>query len=319
MKLKFSWLLGAAIMLLAACNNSKKGGDTPGSGGDNPVPSGEAVDVKLNLQKGKTYGYLMKMDMDMAMEMLGKPINSKMDMDFGFKLNVDDIDKDGNYNMTCTYDEIKFMVNAAGQEMGYDSKNPDAGGSGMMGDMFKKIFGSMVNKQFKMTMSPKGEISKVEGIKELTNSMVDAMDVPAAQKENMRQQMEASFSEEKIKQNFQQGFNVFPDKAVKVGESWHKTMTQDMSNMKMNTDVKFTVKEITGDVVKLDLDGVIESSANEGSAAAGTEMTGTQKGTMVINRSNGLARQSTIDMDAKVKAKGIPMTMKGTITVEGKE
>jgi hypothetical protein len=210
MKRSFAWLFSSVILLATSCNNSNK----PGSGGD-------AVELRLNLEKGKTYGYAMKTDMNMDVQVLGKPMKTSVSMNFGFKINVDDIDSAHNYRVTSTYDAIKFKTSAMGMEMGYDSQEPgDTTRADMFSGMFRKMFGGMLGKQFKFTLTPKGEVKDVTGVKEMVESMMNSIDIPEARKAAMQKQMESSFNEDQIKQGFEQGFSVFPDKPVKVGDSW---------------------------------------------------------------------------------------------------
>ena len=284
--------------IFPACNNSK---------------SGDAVDLKLNLKKGETYTYIMKMNMNMASM-------SDINMDMGFKMKVDDVDAQNNYALLCSYDAIRFKVSVMGKDMGFDSKNiGDTTHENPQDQMFRKIFGSMVGKSFKMTMSQKGEVVKVEGLKEVVESMTESMDIPEDKKEQMRQQMNQSFSEEQMKQTFSQGFSVFPDKPVKVGDSWKKNITKNTSGIAMNQEVTYTVKEITANAVMLSLSGDIKSSkAESGEAAKIDDMSGDLKGTMEMDRTTGMIHTGNMDMDMKVKAMGQSMNMKMKITIEGK-
>ena len=105
MKTKIGSILAAFAVraILWSCN---------GSGS-----SGEAVDLKFNLEKGKTYVYSMKTHFDMAMEMMGKKMNTGGDMDFGFNMKVDDVDAQVNRLVSSTYEEIRCKVNARGKDM----------------------------------------------------------------------------------------------------------------------------------------------------------------------------------------------------------
>ena len=284
-------------ILFPACNNSK---------------SGDAVDLKLNLKKGQTYTYGMKMNMNMA-------AMSDINMDFGFKMKVEDVDAQNNYALLCSYDAIRFKMSMMGKDMGYDSKNVgDTTSENPQNQMFRKIFGSMVGQSFKMTMSQKGEVLKVEGLKDLVETMTQSMDMPEDQKDKMREQMSQSFSEEQMKQTFSQGFSVFPDKPVKVGDSWKKNVSKNTSGIAMNQEVTYTVKEITDKAVVLSLSGVIKSSKDENAASAKIDdMSGDLKGTMEMDRASGMIHSGNMDMDMKVKAMGQSMNMKMKITIEG--
>ena len=206
-------------------------------------------------------------------------------------------------------------------DMGYDSKNPgDTSHENMMNGMFRKIFSSMLGQSFKLSMSPKGEVMKIEGIQDLVEKMSNNINVPEQMKEQMRKQMKESFNEEQIRQSFAQGFYIYPDKPVKVGDSWKKSFDKTMNNMKMNQDLKYTVKEITDNGIILELDGIISSSVNTDSTAAPKiDISGDEKGTMEMNRATGLIQKGTIDMNMKMSAAGNPMTMKVKTIIEGKE
>ena len=310
MKRNLFGLLTASVLsiLLWGCNGS-------GSGT-------EAVDLKFNLEKGKTYVYGLKTHFDLNMDMGGKKMNTGGDADFGFDMKVDDVDAQGNRMLSCTYDGIRFKMSAMGMDMGYDSKNVgDTSKENMMSGMFRKIFSGMLDKTFKMTMSPKGEVSKIEGIKELMESMAGHMDVAENMKAQMQKTMEQTFSDEKIKQNFEQGFAFYPANPVKIGDTWSKNLTQNMNTMAMNVDTKYSLKEINNNTVNLDVAGTIRSAGNDSSVTKGMDMKGDSKGTMEIDRSTGFVKHSSMDMTIKVTAPGMaaPMDMKMTITIEGKQ
>ena len=310
MKTKIFGMLTAFALsiILWSCNGSKS--------------SGDAVDLKFNLEKGKSYEYTMKTHFDMDMEMMGKKMNTGGDMDFGFNMKVNDVDAQGNRMLSSTYDVIRFKMNAMGMDMGYDSKNVgDTTKENMMSGMFRKIFAGMLGKTFKMTMSQKGEISKIEGLQEMVQSMSDHLDIPENMKAQMQKQMQQSFSDDQIKQSFEQGFGFYPDKPVKVGDSWTKNMTRNMNNMSMNMDSKYSVKEVNEKTVVLDITGVIKAGGKDSSATAGMDMKGDSKGTMEIERSTGMAKKGTMDMTIKITAPGMssPMNMKSTVIIEGKQ
>ena len=312
MKKIFLFLFATALTatLFTACNNSKSGGGS------------DVVEMKLNLQKGKTYTYSTKTNMNMDMQMMGKQVNTVGNVDFAFKMQVENVDAEHNYHFTSSYDAIRFKMNAMGMDMGYDSKNVgDTVGENMMSGMLRKVFGSMVGKSFHMIMTPKGEVLKVEGLKDLVESMESSINISEQMRASMKKQMEQSFNEDQIKQSFAQGFYIYPDKALKVGDSWNKNFDKDMNNIKMNQDVTFTVKDINSSTVVLELSGKLKSSSVPGqdSVKIKMELSGDEKGTMEMDRATGMIRQGNIDMDMKMSAMGNPMTMKVKTVIEAKE
>ena len=283
----------------------------------------DAVELKFNLEKGKTYVYAMKTHFDMNMEMMGKKMETGGDVDFGFKMKVDDVDAQGNRMLSNTYDAIRFRMNAMGIDMGYDSKNTgDTTKESMMSGMFRKIFSSMVGKTFKMTMSPSGEVSKIEGLTEMVQSMSEHMDLPENMREKMSGQFKESFNEDQIKQSFQQGFGFYPGKPVKPGDSWTKNMKTNMNKMAMDMETKYTVKEIKDNMAFLEISAVLKAARSDsGSVTSSMDIKGDSKGTMEIDLATGLNKLGRMDMTMKISSPALqqPMDMKMTINIEGKQ
>ncbi len=306
-------VLFIAAIFFAACNSTGNA-------------SNEAVQLKLNLEKGKTYNYGLTTHFDMNMEMMGQKIASGGDVDYGYKLNVADIDAQGNTILNSTIDAIKFKMSAMGINMGYDSKNVgDTTKEDKMSNMFRRIFGGMMGKTFKMTVSPKGEIVKIEGIDEMLNAMIEGMPGSVEDKAKMRKQMGQSFNADQIKQSFSQAFTVFPDKPVKVGDTWTKNVTYGINGMNNTVDMNFKVKDIKPDEVLLDVTGDIKAAqdmrADTILKKPSFNLTGKELGTMVINRTTGLPKKADIDMTMKgnmeMQGNKIPMDMKTKITITG--
>ena len=179
----------------------------------------------------------------------------------------------------------------------------------------------MVGQSFKLAMTPKGEVTKVDGFKQMVESLSNRISVPDNMRDQMKKQMGQSFNEDQIKQSFAQGFSVYPDKPVKVGDSWTKNMDKTVSNMKMLQEIKYTVKEIKDNSVLLDMAGTLKSATASDTAATMVkmDMSGDEKGTLEIQRSTGMVSHGNIDMTMKMNTAGHPMNMKMKITMEGKE
>lgn len=283
----------------------------------------DAVTLKFNLEKGKSYEYAMKTHFDMTLDMKGKKMETGGDVDFGFNMKVDDVDAQGNRMLTNSYDAIRFRMNAMGMDMGYDSKNiGDTTHENLTSGIFRKIFGAMVGKSFKMTMSPTGEITKIVGLREMVDAMSEHLNVPDNMKEKMSQQFKQSFNEDQVRQNFQQGFGFYPGKPVKVGDSWNKNLNTNINNMAMNLDSKYTVREIMGNNVTIDVTSMIKAGGGDTASVAGhLDMKGESKGSMVVDLPTGLAKNSRVEMNMKLSSPALqqPMDMKMTMTIEGKQ
>lgn len=277
------------FLMVLGCNSST----------NNKTGTNDAVLLKFNLQKGKTYAY--SMDVDMDSEMQGQAMNT--DMAFDYTLEVLD-DKDTVKTVKTTYDRIKMAMNAGQMKLDFDTNEPQKDSAvnlqtnpmGMMSNMFY----AMKGKSFEMKMNTKGEVIMVTGLAELQNAMMNSLTVDENVRRAMGQAFQTQFNEENIKKSFSQSFAIFPDKPVKVGDTWTKNMNMGTG---MNADVTTTykVKEITGDNVVLDLTSDVSMGGSKG----------TQTGTMKLNRNNGLVTEGMLEQKFTSPAK---MTTKTKFT-----
>jgi hypothetical protein len=131
------------------------------------------------------------------------------------------------------------------------------------------------------------------------------------EKQNMRQQFDKQFSDEGMKGQFERVLYIFPNKEVKVGDSWTKE-TVAGNDVRAKYNSTYTVSEIEGDMVTLKEKSKISSSDEK------MELTGDVDGTIVVDSRSGLVVNSTQNMDMNIKAGGMSMGMKGITKVKGK-
>jgi len=260
----------------------------------------EAVVLKFNLQKGKTYNYSMNVDMDN--EVQGQKMSS--DMNFNYEIAVTD-DLNGIKTLSTTYRRIVMNMDAPGMNVEVDTDEPlkDSANSGNPMNMMGKMFHALKGKSFQMKVSEEGQIVEVVGMQELTEAMVSSVSADEQMKNMMRQMFASQFSEENIKQSFSQAFNIFPKKAVKVGDKWDREVTtKGMIAGQFKTT--YTVKEINADDVVLDMASTINVA----------EMKGTQSGTLHVDPKIGLVTDG--NMEQKF---GGTMNAVSKIKITGKE
>ena len=245
--------------------------------------SGNEVVLKFNLEKGKTYHYAM--DIDMENEMQGQKMAS--DMNFEYDVQITD-EKDGVKTLTTTYRRIAMDMNAPGMRMEIDTDEPlkdtAAGAPANPMNMMGRMFHAVKGKSFQMKVNEQGQIVEVTGMDQLAEAMVNSTGADEEMKQSMRQMFASQFSEENIRQSFSQAFNIFPARPVKVGDTWDREM--DMKGlMAGNYKTTYTVKEISGNSVVLDMK----------SAMAIGDMKGSQEGTLRVDARTGLVTEGSME------------------------
>lgn len=262
------------------------------------------ANFQFNLQKGKAYDYVM--DFDMKQEMSGQNVNTNMKSDYVMEV----IEDDGNIKtLKTTYKRFAMNIAMADKTIKADSDAPDTVASGEISDpsqLMAAMFGALKGKSFLIKVDKEGKVTEVSGLQQIADAMVGSIKVKEEMKPMVRQAFTQQFNEENIKELFSQSFNIFPNKPVKVGDSWEKKLS-GTSLMPMDMTTTYTVKSIQGNFVMLD-------AKSDMKFTGGANLTGEQIGKMKVNAKTGLVETAVYEqkMDGQMK-----MTTKATVT--GKE
>lgn len=291
MKLRTTVSAFAFIAILAsACGNNTN--TASGSGG---------TLLKFDLDKGKRYGY--DIEMNSTQNYQGRDYQSKMN--FGYDMEV--LDKtDSATTIRATYTRIAMDIASPSGNITLDSDQPlkDTAASGELDPttLMKQMFASMKGKSFVMNVAPDGTITGITGVNEMAEAMFNSMSVPEQYKQQMKAYFSQQFNNETLKQSFGNALNIYPNKAVNVGDKWEKKANVTVAGSPVTSATTYTIKSINGDRVTID----VAADVNNGS--------GTQTGTMVVDADNGLV----IEANTAQKLTQ-PMNINSTMKIQGKE
>lgn len=267
--------------------------------------------LKFNLEKGKGYDYEMTVNLDQ--EIIGQPM--KMDMTTYYSMDVNG-DDGGVKTLVSTFDRFKMKTAIAGMNIDVDTDNEVKGDSADIDKnpmaVFNKVFGSIKGQKFTMKVNPEGKITEVTGFENMAENMANSLGLDEKEKAEMKAGFEGQFNEKEIKQNLERFWYIFPNKEVKVGDTWNKT-TEMGGKMPGTYKSTYKVTDIEGDMVTLDEVSKIESK--EGEAMS---LTGEVKGTIVVDSRSGLVVTADQDMDMKASAQGMSFDIKGKSRIKGK-
>ncbi len=271
--------------------------------------------LKFNFEKGKSYDYEMIMNMDQ--EVMGQKM--KMDMTMYYTLDVKEAEGDTKI-ITSTYDRFKLAMDMGGMmSIDMDTDKPMIADEGTDPKkdpmkMVNRVFGAIKGKQFQLKVDAEGKVLEVTGMKELASSIIDSMgmdDDDPAMKEKMREAFSKQFNDADVKSQFERILYIFPNKEVKVGDSWEKSTSMG-GEMPAKYNSTYTVKEIEGDMVTLEENSRITSSNEQ------MEMNGKVKGTLVVDSRSGLVVSADQNMDITAKMQGTSVDIKAVTKVKGK-
>jgi hypothetical protein len=267
--------------------------------------SGEAYTLKMRLTKGDKFAQDLDMNMKMGMSIMGQNMDMNMDMKSGTAFEVTNAAPDIK-ELTMTYTKMDMSMEMKGQE-GMNKK---------MGDMDagKKIVGKKVI----MKINDQNKITEIAGVEDAIWG--DSTDMAT------REQMKKMFSKEQLNSMFGMMFQMYPDKPVRIGDTWEKENEVTISGITMKMQGKYKLASVKDGVAYVDIDGKFKGKGKMQQGGMDMEMEmdmdGGQKGNINIGIADGYLKDSQITMDIKadmnMMGQKIPVTMKGYYLVKGK-
>lgn len=288
-------VLATGIILLPSCQSSK-------------TSAGAGKVLKFNLEKGKGYDYELVWDMDM--KAAGQ--TSTVTIDGQYSMNIVD-DNAGVKTVETMYKSIRMSMSVMGMNIEMDTDKPvdentdvESNPTGAM----NKVMKGLVNKPFMVKVDAEGNVLEITGVDKIVTDMVDSLGLSEERKQMVVASMKDQFSDESMKDNFAEMFTIFPNKEVKVGDSWKKTYSKG-GRTAATFNTTYTVKEIDGDHVTLKAESKI-SGKDE------MDVAGTQTGNIIIDSKTGLMINAEYDQDMKMSISGQKVSMIGKGRIKGK-
>jgi hypothetical protein len=267
--------------------------------------------LKFNFEKGKGYDYELTTSIDQ------KIMGQSVQMDMVFYYSMDVTDDDGTMKTINTaIDRFKMKMDAAGMNIDIDTDKPMPG-FGKTDDgkdpmkMLNGLFGAIKGQKFSMKVDAEGKVQEITGFENMAKTIVDSMSLDEEQSRKMKENFSKQFNGEKMKSQFARMFYIFPDKEVKIGDSWQKKsdLAGDMPGSYHST---YKVTDIEGDMVTLEENTKVESSREK------MNLTGDIKGTIVVDSRLGLVVSADQDMKMTMEAAGNNIEIKAKTKIKGK-
>jgi hypothetical protein len=257
--------------------------------------------MKFNLQKGKIYDYDMAFDIDQQMQGQTMEINMKS----GYTLEV--VDEAGDVkNIKTTFGRIVMDMSGVGpMKMTVDTDESDIASKDEVSQVMHKVLKAMVGKSFMMKVNSEGKVLEFSGFAEVRNAIVQSLGLEGQDAKDAELMSGQVMNDDNLRKSFEQAFFIFPNKEVKVGDTWTKEM-QMGGMMPLKVSSTYTVKSIEGDHATLSMDGTISSTSEA------AKMNGTQNGTMIVDLKTGLVVNSDFNQDFSTT------TPEGTISSKSK-
>jgi hypothetical protein len=267
--------------------------------------------LKFNFEKGKGYDYEMTSNIDQ--EVMGQT----MQMDMSAYYSMDVSEDDGNMKtITSTIDRFKMKMGVMGFNIDVDTDKPlpNLGTSEDDKDPMKMIsglFGAIKGQKFTMKVDAEGKVQKVTGFENMAKMIVDSIGLNEEEKQEMIKKFDGQFNAKNMQGQFDRFLYIFPNKEVKVGDTWQKkSEVSGPASGKYNSTYKVT--EIEGEMVTLDEVTKVESQDEK------IKVKGDIKGIIVVDSKTGLVVTADQDIQMTTETNGTSIVMNGKTKIKGK-
>ena len=253
------------------------------------------IQLTFNPELGKKYEYRIEAVQNITQAFMEQEIPMKSEISGIYISEIKDKTTHEIHTVT-SFQEFNFLISASSFQLGYSSNKPNENPS-EMDNLFEKLFSSIINQPFTVVFAPNGSVISVSGMEDIIKNMFGAVPADAQVVEHQVRQM---FSDEIMKNMFEQSSNFYPERPVNIGDSWNVDNTTTMNNMSFDIKSKYTLAEINDGLITLEVTGEVEMSMLE------TKISGTQSGKIIVDSKTGMPVESDIVQD-----------IKGTIATQG--
>jgi len=255
-------------------------------------------DISLNLEEGKTYTLNSKSSLIVTQSYKGNEMKITMNLDFGIDYTVKTAGNN-EFVLDVKYTDLGMLMDMPQGKLDYSSGKEV---SDTLNDLMSIMFDNMVGKSFEMTLDNKGKVKSVSGFDKIIAHLFD--NLPSSidmQKDQLMGQMNNAFGEDSFKQNMEAATAIFPDKPVKVGDTWEIETTIN-STIEFNIKNVYTLEKVTKEFYLVKAIGSIGTAQSlefmeRNGVFAKQELSGTSESEISLNKKTGWIQLSEVKQD----------------------
>lgn len=264
--------------------------------------------LKQDYPVGKRYDYAINSDQIVNQKVAGKESDFIQNIGTDYTFEVKEA-QGTDKNINVIYKRINMKSVGMGRELIIDSDKEEAGK--------QNPFAGLRNASFSMILSSNGSVKSISGMDKMISEMARKMTSDTTQIKPIIVSLSKQFNAEVVRQTMESSLKIFPDKPVKIGDSW--TINTKMHvTMPVESITTYTLKEVNGNVAVLAIRGTLISKGEFDSM--GNKMTSDLKGLnvgdaqvdlktgMILNshtRTELYGKMKSVDQDIDFDIQGI--------------
>lgn len=243
----------------------------------------------LKLTPNTSYVVDQQITQYIEQEFQGQRQRTQQKNDITYQYQIKEKDDAGFYDLVLIYKKIKYEN---GQQT-YDSED-----STDVNSPLAQAFGAVINSKVSMKVNQQGEVKNLTGADELIEKMLNARSISSKTiRDRLRKTFKKAFGKEALIEAMHQFFYIYPDKKIKIGDSWSK-QTDKKAAFPSKVNVTWTldkVKKNTGFIsIKANVRPQPNTTVDLGIVTAKYDLNGTQEGSMDINMKTGWVKRSYV-------------------------
>jgi hypothetical protein len=184
-----------------------------------------------------------------------------------------------------------MLISNPMMNISYDSQQPEENLTEIE-KMIAPVFAGLIGKSFSLIFGPDGSVKSITGIDEIIQEMMNDLSAKNPAIMQSGGQLLKSFNSTALKQSFEQSFKIYPDKPVKIGDSWEANQTNLIMGLEQTTHNIFTLKSIENNIATIDIVTGIAAKPEDNEIEG--ELSGSQEGQISMDIKTGTTLLSVL-------------------------
>ncbi|MGC4233130.1 MAG: DUF6263 family protein [Niabella sp.] len=251
--------------------------------------------LKFNPANGSKYEALTSMKTKTFQNVLDQDVEFNMDYDINMSYHI--TAEGPNKKLDMTYERLKMRMDFMGQAVNMDSNDTDSS------NIASKAFRTLKGQTIGVVLDPAGKVVRIEDPEQILQKI--------GADEMQRQTIQGVLGEDAMKNLIEQSFGFYPEKPVKVGDSWTSTFTLKSPYIISATNT-YTLSKVEGTKAFINTVSSLKTDSTAKMASNGIEMqldlTGEVTGNTEVDIETGMPLITTVRQ-----------TLKGNIEVQGQK
>lgn len=252
----------------------------------------EPIFPSLNFAPGDSFTFSMEMNRKIRQSIGGNEQMMEQSITMIWDYDVLSKDENGDFHILARPSRIKSSQKVGMQVIEFDSDNP-----GGYVDPSMAGFKAMIGAELRMTVAPSGKVLDLEGFEGIIDKVIEDLKIPdSPQRNQIIKGLQNQFGDEAMRSSFEQITSFYPEKPVKIGDSWHNSLTLDVG-FPMVIESDYTLVSSDSGIADINVISAISSNPNSEGIDMGAfsliyDIKGDQSGTIKMDEQSGLPLSS---------------------------